>query len=123
MKTEKEKFIHPMPDIHYGDNPHLDGVMELLTSAKNKESSDEYDFHLKGDLKQMAEQKKSLVLWGFDVQQNDVYPSLKRTDVKRALDLIWGFGIDGWWHYKEKYILHGICSDWDFQQALFTGSK
>lgn len=95
---------------------------DLYRAAIEKESNPDYEFWLRGDLNQLAEQKKSLMLWGFDIKQNDVYPCLKKSNALDALKLIWGFRIGGWWHYKEKYIELSICTQDDFINALRIGS-
>ncbi len=85
-------------------------MINLINSAIKKEENTKYSFFLSGDLLQMSTQKTFLLNKGFDVKQNNVYPCLKPTDVKKALGLIWEFKIDGWWNYEEKYIEFGIST-------------
>jgi hypothetical protein len=96
----------------------MSDIIDLLSSAKNNESNSDYKFYLSGDLCQMAEQKDFLLLHGFDVAQNGVYPSLKSEDVKSALGTIWSHRCPGWWHYEETYCKKKICTKEEFDKAL-----
>jgi len=96
-----------------------DGVFGLLGCAADKATaSKEYTFYLSGDLSQMSSQKSFLRNHGFDVSQSDVYPVLKEEDVPQALGLIYKYRIEGWWHYKERYVKHSICTAAEFDTAL-----
>lgn len=100
-----------MGGFEFGDG------MGLLGSA-GEEAPEEYGFSVSGDLNQMAEQKRFLLSHGFDIRQNDVYPSIKGSDKKRALELIWNHRVAGWWHYDEKYYDLKICTKEEFDKAL-----
>ena len=93
-------------------------MINLLTSASNGDSSKTHTFFLNGDLSQMSIQKNFLSRRGFSIQQNDVYPCLKPEDTKEALKAIWENRIEGWWHYKDKYVELGICQKEDFDKRL-----
>jgi hypothetical protein len=96
-----------------------DGVFGLLSCAVGKASAPkEYTFYLSGDLSQMSSQKVFLCNQGFDVSQSDVYPVLKEEDVPRALKLIYQNRVEGWWHYKERYVKLSICTAEEFDTAL-----
>lgn len=107
-----------MPDTHINQKNDLNGIIDLVQAATNKETNPEYDFFLQGDLGRLAEQKSQLIIWGFDVQQNDCYPCLKKSDAKRALELILNFRISGWWQYENNYIELGICTKKEFDYNL-----
>ena len=79
---------------------------------------DEFTFYLDGDLCQMSNQRWFLSECGVEVRQNNVYPCLRQKDVPRALTLIWQRKCDGWWHYKEKYVQYGICTEEEFYNRL-----
>ena len=78
-------------------------------------SKDSSRFLLNGDLNQMSTQRTFLLSRGFEVLQNNVYPSIKQDDVKRALTLIWEQNIVGWWNYREKLEELGICTKEEFK--------
>lgn len=101
----------------------MDGLIDLLSAASDKESNPDYDFFLKGDLNQMAEQKLSMILWGFDVKQNDVYPSIKKSDAAKALELILNFKVNGWWNYRKEYVQFNILSPDESIGILFDTDK
>lgn len=84
----------------------------------NFTSTDSSRFLLSGDLNQMSIQRNFLINKGFEVLQNNVYPSLKPADTKRALTLIWTENIAGWWHYQKEYAQHVICSAEEFKTKL-----
>ena len=95
------------------------GVFDLLCCGADKvTASSEYTFYLSGDLCQMSSQKSFLRNQGFGVSQSNVYPVLKEEDVPRALKLIYDHRVEGWWHYKEKYVKHDICTAEEFDTAL-----
>lgn len=93
-------------------------MIDLLTSAVNNESNKEYTFSLNGDLCQMSAQRTFLNNRGIVTKQNNVYPCVRECDIKQALELIWKFKVEGWWHYEEKYIEFGICSKDEFRNRL-----
>ena len=66
----------------------------------------------------MSNQKVFLVHRGFKVAQNDVYPCLKAEDEKAALQAIWDYKCDGWWHYLDEYVKHGICTQEQWKKEL-----
>jgi len=90
-------------------------MKDLIQSAINEETSQEYNFFLQGDLCQMSTQKTFLVNRGVSTKQNNVYPCLRQMDVKMALELIYTNRVEGWWHYEQKCIDLGICTkeEWD----------
>ena len=91
-------------------------MIELLTAAKKGESDKTYSFFLSGDLSQMATQRTFLNEHGVTTKQNNVYPCLKECDVEIALKLIWENRVDGYWHYEDRYIKHGICTKEEFRE-------
>jgi hypothetical protein len=91
---------------------------DLFESAKNNDKSETHNFFLKGDLSQMSTKKQFLLNKGFSIQQNNVYPCLKESDVKNALTAIWKNKVEGWWHYKEEYIKHNICTKEEFKNGF-----
>lgn len=93
-------------------------MLDLIEAAINDENNQEYSFYLEGDLSQMSTQKNFLQKEGFSTKQNNVYPCLQQKDVKPALELIWKHRVEGWWHYKKKYVELGICEAADFDQRL-----
>lgn len=76
------------------------------------------DFYLNGDLCQMATQKTFLCNQGFCVGQTDVYPTIKKSDVKMALTMFWANKVEGWWNYKEALIDNGICTEDEFKRGF-----
>jgi len=71
-----------------------------------------------GEKKIFFSQKDFLQQRGFEVGQSDVYPTLKEKDVKAALQSIWTYRVEGWWHYEKKYIELGICTQEQYDKAL-----
>lgn len=95
------------------------GVTDLIVAgAENNRASSEYTFYLAGDLCQMSSQKSLLISRGFDVQQNNVYPVLKKSDKEDALRAIWDTKTEGWWHYEKEYVKLGICTSEEFKANL-----
>lgn len=76
------------------------------------------NFYLRGDLCQMAEQKKFLRQQGFEVSQVNVYPTIMLQDVYKVLLIIWLNKVEGWWHYEDKYIEHDICTKEEFKNGF-----
>jgi|WetSurMetagenome_2_1015567.scaffolds.fasta_scaffold1001102_2 hypothetical protein len=93
-------------------------VLSLLCTSNEARTPNEYTFNLSGDLCQMSTQGSFLSKQGFSVRQSNVYPVLKEEDVPRALKLIYDLNVEGWWHYKDRYIKHAICTSEDFQKKL-----
>jgi hypothetical protein len=93
------------------------GVLNLLSSRDSK-ASDDYSFCLSGDINQMSIQKEFLKNQRFNVAQSNVYPVLKEEDVPAALKAIFEYKVQGWWHYKEKYVELKICSSEEFDTEL-----
>ncbi|MDD5651231.1 MAG: hypothetical protein PHF86_12580 [Candidatus Nanoarchaeia archaeon] len=95
------------------------GVVSLLSSAvSNERAPSEFKFYLSGDLSQMGIQDCFLRNAGFEVARSNVYPVLKEADVPKALQMIWEYKVEGWWHYKEKYVALQICTGEQFDVAL-----
>lgn len=90
----------------------------LLQSAINDEKNTDFTFFLSGDLCQMSNQRRFLNENGIETKQNNVYPCLMQKDISKALTLIWTLKCDGWWHYRDNYILYGICTEEDFNNRL-----
>jgi hypothetical protein len=88
-------------------------MIDLIKSAVNKETNEDYTVFLQGDLCQMSNLKKFLQSRGFDIKQNDVYPCLKKSDAKRALELIYKNRVDGWWNNWNEIIKLGIATEAD----------
>lgn len=86
----------------------------LLKSAIDNKRSEDLTFFLSGDLCQMSSQRNFLNSRGIQTRQNNVYPCLRQADVAEALRLIWTNKADGWWHYRDSYILHSICTGEEF---------
>jgi hypothetical protein len=77
----------------------------------NKEDKG-YRYIFQGDLRQMSEQKEFLQNEGFDIGLLDVYPAVKtEEEFNRALKRIWECKVPGWWHYKNRMISLGICTE------------
>lgn len=90
----------------------------LLHSAINNETNEEFTFFLDGDLSQMSSQKSVLNRNGIITKQNNVYPCLKEKDIPKAMEIIWNSRVEGWWHYKELYVKHNICTAKEFDERL-----
>lgn len=76
-------------------------------------------FTIEGDLNQMALQQELLDGHGIATGNAGVYPVLyEEGQVTQALTLIWNSKVDGWWHYKAKYVEHKVCTAEEFHQAL-----
>lgn len=76
-------------------------------------------YNFEGDLNQMAKQKRLLTNHGFDIVMWDVHPTVKtEEEYNRALSLIWSSRCEGWWHYKEHYFKHNICTPYEFWSNL-----
>lgn len=85
--------------------------MEEVKTAKEK-----FSFFLQGDLNQMAAQRIFLASREIPTQQQNVYPCLKPSDVRKALALIYMFKTAGWWHYQTQYVELGICTVEEFKK-------
>ena len=93
----------------------------LLIAVLNKAGHDDTrkKWRFDGDLLQMSAQKEFLRGYGIDVGQSDVYPVVySEEDFKRSLELIWAGRVEGFWHYKAKYIEYGICTSEQFDEKL-----
>ena len=93
-------------------------MIDLIKSAIDKEENKDYTFFLSGDLCQMGSQRDVLNRRGIVTKQNDVYPCVRECDVKEALQVIWETRTEGWWHYKESYVKHSICTEEEFNNRL-----
>jgi len=93
-------------------------MYDLLNSAINEEKNKEFTFFLSGDLCQMSSQRTFLNSRGIQTKQNNVYPCVRQSDVSKALRLIWESKTDGWWHYRDSYVFHSICTDDEFMAYL-----
>lgn len=89
-------------------------MYDLLKAAINNEKNEEFTFFLSGDLCQMSSQRVFLNSNGIKTKQNNVYPCVRNTDIPKALGLIWLHKTDGWWHYKNEFILYNICTKEEF---------
>lgn len=76
------------------------------------------DLWIEGDLCQMSNQEKSLVSAGIPFSRSDVYRIVPKEQTKKALAVIWGNKVDGWWHYLDKYVDFGICTIEEYDKAL-----
>jgi|WetSurMetagenome_2_1015567.scaffolds.fasta_scaffold515241_1 hypothetical protein len=94
------------------------GIRLLAGLNDQPEPSKEYSFTLSGDLNQMVEQMDHLFKMGLDVQRKNIYPVIKGSDKKVALQLIYKNRINGWWLYKKEYIKLGICTGDEFNHEL-----
>lgn len=65
---------------------------------------------LKGDLNQMAIQKRFLIDHGFRLSQFDVYLAIEPEEVKKVLTLFWKYCVEGWWCYDTDLIKYKICT-------------
>lgn len=93
---------------------------DLLKSAINNTMCENHMFLLNGDINQMSIQKQFLQSHGFDVKHNNVYPTLRKSDVKRALELIFEKRVAGWWHYDIYYTGYGICNSNEFTRLIYN---
>lgn len=75
-------------------------------------------FYLDGDLNQLSKQRRFLLNRGIEVVNSNVYPTVAQEDVYIALKLIWDNNVEGWWHYKEEYLKHLICTKKEFNIKL-----
>ena len=82
------------------------------------DNKDEFTFYLDGDLLQMSNQRRFLNERDIQTRQNNVYPCLRQQDVVMSLSMIWSQKCDGWWHYREKYVQYGICTEEQFYNYL-----
>ncbi len=73
---------------------------------------------IQGDLCQMGTQARFLLNRGFELEQSNVYRIVAEKDKKRALQLIWDFKIEGYWHYKTLYLEYEICTAEEFSNRL-----
>lgn len=73
---------------------------------------------LDGDLNQMCVQKRFLSSKGYSVGQTDVYPTINENDIERAMNDIFNYSVEGWWHYKKQYEEFGICTEEEFMKKL-----
>lgn len=90
----------------------------LLTAAISNEKNVEFTFYIEGDLCQMSSQRSFLNGRGIQTKQNNVYPCVRECDKVKALTLIWENHVEGWWHYKESYVKHNICTAEEYRTRL-----
>jgi len=88
-------------------------MIDLLNSAVKNDKNKDYSFYLHGDLCQMSSQRSFLNSHGIVTKQNNVYPCVKECDIQKALTLIWEHRVEGWWHYRDKYVDYGIWTEED----------
>jgi hypothetical protein len=107
------------------DRHNIVGVMGLMSHAINKSRAEGFA-SLNGDLNQMSIQADVLRAQGFTITFNDVYPIVQtEDDFKRALKLLWDRQVAGWWHYRERMIEYGICTNetWTNKLQEYTASR
>lgn len=75
---------------------------------------------IRGDLVQMGTQDLFLRQRGITLKHSNIYPIVEEVDVKKVLTMIWVNKVDGWWHYEEEYIEHGIITKEQFRERLFS---
>lgn len=72
-------------------------------------------YSFQGDLCQMAAQRDLLLDYGFKVKMSNVYPTVEtEEDFIRAISLIWTTKCEGWWHYRDWYFEHNICTPYEY---------
>lgn len=95
------------------------GVASLLSSAaSDAKAASGFTFYCSGDLCQMSAQESALRSSGIEVQRSNVYPVIKEEDVSKALKIFWDRKVEGWWHYKEDFVKHNICTAEEFNKTL-----
>lgn len=95
------------------------GVGSLLSSAASGREDKGFEFFLSGDLSQMLTQGEFLRDKGFVVGQVDVYSALRtQKEYDKAITLIWEDKIAGWWHYRERLVELGVCTEEEFKEAI-----
>lgn len=76
-------------------------------------------YYFEGDLCQMAAQRRLLLDYGYNIKMSNVYPTVEtEEEFIRAISLIWIMKCEGWWHYRERYFKHGICTPYEFWSNL-----
>ena len=81
------------------------------------------ELYLEGDLNQMAIQAAALSGIDITLRSNGVYRIIASEDVEKALIYIWLNSIEGWWHYKELYMMNTICTSEEFLAKLQLSIK
>jgi hypothetical protein len=76
------------------------------------------DLTIDGDLNQISAQRRFLSVEGFNFKVVGVFPVVAAENVKEVLTRIWRFKVDGWWHYKERYIQNGVCTEEQYNETL-----
>lgn len=105
-----------MPPVREYHN--ITGIYGLMMHAVNKDQAAGFA-SLQGDLNQMSIQADVLRAQGFTITFSDVYPIVQtEDDFKRALKLFWDRETPGWWHYKERMIQYGICTEERWEEKL-----
>ena len=99
-------------------------MFELLLNATQdrdgrRGTSSGYTFTFDGDLNQMSEQREFLQRQGFEVGMTNVYPAVKtQAEYDKAITAIYKNRCAGYWHYREKLIKLGVCTEAEFTAAL-----
>lgn len=76
-------------------------------------------YSFKGDLCQMASQRRLLLDYGYNIKMLNVYPTVEtKEEFIKAISLIWTMKCEGWWHYQEWYFKHNICTPYEFWSNL-----
>lgn len=107
------------------DRHNILGVMGLMAHAVNGSNATGFA-SLNGDLNQMSIQADFLRAQGFTIRFSDVYPVIEtEDDFKRALKLLWDRQVAGWWHYRERMIEYGICTNesWTNKLQAYTETR
>lgn len=102
-------------------NLHLEYMEKIENTAEQGGQVDVIvgcDLYLRGDLSQMGTQRQFLNSRGFNLEQVDVYPVVKKEDVIKALTAIWISKTAGWWHYSDLYFKHNICTPTEFKNGF-----
>jgi hypothetical protein len=72
-------------------------------------------YSFQGDLCQMSKQERLLVNYGFKIKMLDVYPTVEtEEEFIKAISLIWNMKCEGWWHYRDWYFKHNICTPYEY---------
>ena len=74
---------------------------------------------IRGDLNQIFEQKDKLGrCWGVQITGSHLTFIIHEQSVKLALRMLYDDTIEGWHHYEDEYIQHGICTKEEFLKKL-----
>jgi hypothetical protein len=92
-------------------------LARALSARRHSQGNPDHEIVGSGDLQQLGAQEEALQAGGFEVGRRDVYPTVPKGDVLRALTFLYKRRVKGWWN-MEHSLVPVVCSQAVFDKAL-----